>query len=92
MSNPSDGSFDTREFVSRWNAATEEHLMHQVRQCLERLGSRGIVPGLTGEQVGGMSPVLLHALQVAAAPDGGVHAAIQYLATLESGGDQAHDA
>ena len=83
MSNQPDRPFDTREFVSRWNAATEEHLVHQVRQILEGLGTRGVVPGLTGEQVARLSPIVVHALQIAATPSGGTHAAVEYLSTVD---------
>jgi hypothetical protein len=89
MPEQSDRPFDTREFVSRWNAATEEHLVHQVQRILEGLSRRGTVPGLTVEQVTRLSPIMVRALQVAGAPNGGPHAAIQYLSELDSERDEA---
>jgi hypothetical protein len=89
MPDQSDRPLDTREFVSRWNAATEEHLVHQMRRILEGLSRRGTVPGLTAEQVTSLSPILVRALQIAGAPEGGPHAGIQYLSALDSERDAA---
>lgn len=74
--------WDTREFVAQWNAATEAHLVHEMQGVLGRLESQGAIPGLTGEQSGRLAAMLVHAFQVAAAPDGGPHLAIQYLSEL----------
>jgi hypothetical protein len=75
---------DTREFVSRWNAATEEHLVHQMRSVLAGLASRGVLPTLSDEQSARLAPMLVHAFQLAAAREGGPHVATQYLSELAS--------
>ena len=79
---------DTREFMARWNAATEEHLTHQLQHVLETLVQGGTLPSLTPRQTARLAPMLVHAFQVAATPDGGAHAAIQYLSeqAAEGGG------
>jgi hypothetical protein len=79
---------DTREFMARWNAATEEHLTHQVQAVLEGLVRGGMLPSLTPQQTARLAPLLVHALQVAATPHGGAHAAIQFLSeqAAEPGG------
>lgn len=84
MSSDPNRLMDTREFVSRWNAATEEHLVHQMRSVLAGLALRGVFPTLSEEQSARLAPMLVHALQLAAAPDGGPHVATQYLSELAS--------
>jgi hypothetical protein len=71
---------DTREFMAMWNSATADHLTHRLTDVLQDLSRRVAVPPLTEPQAAGMAPVLVRAFQVAASPDGGVHAAIQFLA------------
>jgi hypothetical protein len=80
MDQPSARPTDTREFMAMWNAVTAEHLIHKLAAALEELSKR--VPdapafGTAGAEV--MAPLLIHAFQVAAAKDGGVHAAVQFL-------------
>jgi hypothetical protein len=79
---------DTREFMARWNAATEEHLTHQLQGVLDALVQGGTLPSLTPPQSARLAPMLVQAFQVAATPDGGAHAAIQYLSeqAAEPGG------
>jgi uncharacterized protein YciW len=73
---------DTREFVAQWNAATEAHLTSRLQQVLGEMAAKGVVPNLTQAEIERVAPMLVHALQVAAAPDGGAHAAIQHLSEL----------
>jgi hypothetical protein len=76
---------DTREFMALWNSATADHLTHRLTGVLQDLSRRVPVPPLTESQASGIAPVLVRAFQVAASPEGGVHAAIQFLA--EYGGN-----
>ena len=72
---------DTREFMALWNSATAEHLTHRLTTVLQELAPR--VPELTAlseGQAAAVAPVLIRAFQVAASPEGGVHAAVQFLA------------
>ncbi|HET8836739.1 MAG TPA: hypothetical protein VFN08_18570 [Gemmatimonadales bacterium] len=80
MDQPIGRPADTREFMAMWNAVTAEHLTHKLAAALEELAQR--LPnapafGTAGAEM--MAPLLLHAFQVAAAKDGGVHAAVQFL-------------
>jgi hypothetical protein len=72
---------DTREFMALWNSATADHLTHKLTTVLQELGPRvsDFTP-LTEEQAAAVAPVLIRAFQVAASPEGGVHAAVQFLA------------
>ena len=75
---------NTREFLVRWNAATEEHLVHKAAAALAQLAPGGI----TEAQAAALAPVVVRAMQVAAAPDGGAHVGVNYLEELaESGGE-----
>jgi hypothetical protein len=76
---------DTREFMAMWNSATADHLTHRLTGVLQDLSRKVAVPPLTEPQALGIAPVLVRAFQVAASPEGGVHAAIQFLA--EYGGN-----
>lgn len=69
---------NTREFLVRWNAATEEHLVHKAAAALTRLAPGGI----TEAQAAALAPILVRAMQVAAAPDGGAHIGVQHLEEL----------
>ncbi len=73
---------DTREFVTQWSTATEEHLVIQMRRALADLSSRGVLPSLNDEQSSRVAPMLVHAFQLAAGPGGGAHVAIQYLSEI----------
>ena len=71
---------DTREFMAMWNAVTAEHLTHKLTEALQQLGERvPDGPTFTASEAEVMAPLLIRAFQVAAAPDGGVHAAVQFL-------------
>lgn len=80
--------WDTREFVAQWNAATEAHLVYQMQAVLRSLVTGGAIPQLSEEQSARLAPMLVHAFQVAAAPEGGVPGAIQYLSELTAGPKQ----
>jgi hypothetical protein len=77
---------DTREFMALWNSATADHLSHKLAGVLQDLARRlPELPPIDEPHAGALAPVLLRAFQVAAAPEGGVHAAVQFLA--EYGGE-----
>jgi hypothetical protein len=77
LSNPA----NTREFMAMWNAVTAEHLTHKLTGVLQQLGERMPNAPTFGEgQAEALSPLLIRAFQVAASPEGGVHAAVQFLA------------
>ena len=72
---------DTREFMALWNSATADHLTHKLTGVLQDLARR--VPDVgpvSGSQAAAVSPILIRAFQLAASPEGGVHAAVQFLA------------
>jgi hypothetical protein len=79
---------NTREFMAMWNQVTAEHLTHKLTNVLQELGQRvPNAPTLGESQAESLSPLLIRAFQVAASPEGGVHAAVQFLA--EYGTDPA---
>jgi hypothetical protein len=80
MDQPSSRPADTREFMAMWNAVTAEHLSHKLAGALQDLAQRvPNAPALDAVGAEAMAPLLIHAFQVAAAKDGGVHAAVQFL-------------
>jgi hypothetical protein len=70
---------DTREFVARWSSTVEEHLVTELADILHRLAPAGSGGDLSPEQSSTLARHLAHALQEAANPGGGIHAAMQYL-------------
>jgi hypothetical protein len=87
MDDPRTPPQDTREFMALWNSATADHLTHKLAVVLQDLTRR--VPGLPPmdePQTEAISPILVRAFQVAASPEGGVHAAVQFLAEYGGGG------
>jgi hypothetical protein len=81
MEEPESRPADTQEFIAMWNAVTAEHLTHKLTAALQQLGERvPNAPVLGTAQAEALSPLLIHAFQVAAAREGGVHAAVQFLA------------
>lgn len=77
---------DTREFMALWNTATADHLTHKLAGVLHDLPDRvPEFPRMDEAQAGATALILLRAFQVAAGPEGGVHAAVQFLA--EFGGE-----
>lgn len=74
---------NTQEFVAMWNAVTEEALTHKLAGLLPPLARGMSSPLELGEaQAEALSPVLLRAFQIAASPQGGVGAAVQFLGEL----------
>ena len=79
---------NTREFMAMWNTVTSEHLAHKLTGVLQELPRRlPAAPRLDETQAGAISPLLVRALQVAASPEGGVHAAVQFLAEYAANAD-----
>ena len=71
---------NTREFLAMWNAVTAEHLTHKLSAALQQLSQRvPNAPTLGEAQADAIAPLLVQAFQVAASPEGGVHAAVQFL-------------
>jgi hypothetical protein len=77
---------NTREFVAMWNNVTADHLAYKLSEVLRQLAHRlPNGPALDEAQAAALSPLLIRALQVAASPDGGVHAAVQFLGEYAAG-------
>ena len=76
---------NTREFMAMWNSVTAEHLIHKLTDVLQVLPERvPDAPRLDQAQAAALSALLVRAFQVAAAPEGGVHAAVQFIAEYGS--------
>ncbi len=76
---------NTREFMAMWNSVTAEHLMHKLTGVLQVLPERvPEAPRLDQAQAAALSSLLVRAFQVAASPEGGVHAAVQFVAEYGS--------
>jgi hypothetical protein len=72
---------NTREFMAMWNSVTADHLTHKLATVLPQLARRiPDVPPIDDAHAEAISPILIRAFQVAASPEGGVHAAVQFLA------------
>ncbi len=77
---------NTREFMAMWNTVTADHLAHKIASVLPRLVRRAPDSSAMDEaHAAAIAPVLVRAFQVAASPEGGVHAAVQFL--VEYGAD-----
>lgn len=83
MANQHEPPQDTKEFLARWNAATEGVLTERLTEILTRLSERE-TPDMVGRTkiVETLAPHVLHALQVSTIPGSTVHDAIDYLASL----------
>lgn len=67
---------DTQEFVAMWSATKEEHFAQELVQLLPALlGSEK----LGKDQIEETARHLVRAFHLAASPEGGVHAAMDYL-------------
>lgn len=78
---------NTREFMAMWNTVTADHLTHKLASVLPELTRRvPDAPPIDDGHAAAISPILIRAFQVAASPEGGVHAAVQFLA--EYGADR----
>jgi hypothetical protein len=69
---------NTREFLTLWNVAKEEHLVQRVSAVLARLATQGVLPPMSDAQ----GAVLSHAIQLAGDPAAGPAVALQFLETL----------
>lgn len=72
---------DTREFMAMWNSVTADHLTHKLAGVVQQLPQR--LPGtppFDEAQAAALAALLIRSFQVAASPDGGVHAAVRFLA------------
>ena len=85
MDEPVDHPSNTREFMAMWNSVTAEHLIHKLTDVLQVLPERvPDAPRLDQAQAAALSALLVRAFQVAAAPEGGVHTAVQFIAEYGS--------
>ena len=76
-----DNPSNTREFMAMWNSVTAEHLTHKLSGVLRQLPGRvQEAPALEEPAAAALAALLIRAFQVAASPEGGVHAAVQFLA------------
>jgi hypothetical protein len=67
---------DTQELVAMWSATKEQHFLEELVQLLPALlGSKK----LHNDQIEEVARHLVRALHLAARPEGGVHAAMDYL-------------
>ena len=67
---------DTQEFVAMWSATKEQHFTQELVQLLPALlGTEKLDTGHVEE----VARHLVRALDLAARPEGGVHAAMDYL-------------
>ena len=88
MTEPNERPQDTKEFLARWNAATEGVLTDRLTEILARLTEREAqTVAARSTLLETLAPHLLRALQVAATPGSTVHDAIDYLAALPAGSD-----
>ena len=67
---------NTEEFVAMWSATKEEHFVQELVQLLPALLGSG---KLDETQIEEVARHLIRALHLAARPEGGVHAAMDYL-------------
>jgi len=71
---------DTRELLAMWSAAKEQHFVQELVPLLPLLlGSSG---ELDGKQTEEAARHLVRALHLAARPEGGMHAAMDYLTKM----------
>jgi hypothetical protein len=72
---------NTREFMAMWNAVTAEHLTHKLAGVLQELAGRAPgAPAMDAAEAEALAPLLVRAFHIASSPDGGPHAAVQFLA------------
>jgi hypothetical protein len=71
---------DTQEFLALWNAAKEEHFVQELAPMLPLLlGNSG---NLDAGRVQEAARHLVRAMHLASTPEGGLHAALDYLAQV----------
>jgi hypothetical protein len=71
---------DTQEFLAMWSAAKEDHFAKELAAMLPVL--LGSPDNLDASRLQEAARQLVHALYLAATPEGGVHGALDYLAKL----------
>ena len=69
---------NTQEFVAMWSAAKEEHFVQELAPMLPVL--LGSPENLEPARVREAARHLVTAMHLASAPEGGLHAAVEYLA------------
>jgi hypothetical protein len=79
MDREQDNPLNTREFTAKWQNIVEEHVVPSLAAVLPRLMTGTASEPVSQEHWDGLARRLAHALQVAASPSGGVHAAVEYL-------------
>ena len=71
---------DTQEFLAMWNAAKEDHFVQELAPMLQLLlGNSGNVDAARVQEA---ARHLVRAMHLASAPEGGLHAAFDYLAQV----------
>jgi hypothetical protein len=73
---------NTQELLAMWSAAKEQHFVQELVQLLPSLVGR---TGLSETQVEDAARHLVRALHLAARPEGGIHAAMDYLTKMAEG-------
>ena len=73
---------NTQELLAMWSAAKEQHF---VQELVELLPSLVGPTGLSENQVEDAARHLVRALHLAARPEGGIHAAMDYLTKMAEG-------
>lgn len=68
---------NTQEFLALWSAAKEEHFVHELTPLLPLL--LGNSENLGGVHVQAAARHLVRAMHLASTPEGGLHAALDYL-------------
>jgi hypothetical protein len=67
---------DTKEFLAMWTAAKEEHFVQELAP---------LIPLLLEKKTEEAARDLVRALHLAATPEGGLHAAMDYLTKVAGG-------
>jgi len=81
------GPADTQELLAMWSAAKEQHFVQELVPLLPPLlGGTGKLDRQHTEEA---ARHLVRALHLAARPEGGVHAAMDYLTKMVEGKDPA---
>jgi hypothetical protein len=71
---------DTQEFLAMWSAVKEEHFVQELAPMLPHL--LGNPDNLDRARVGDAARHLVRAMHLASGPEGGLHAALDYLAQV----------
>lgn len=71
---------DTQEFLAMWSAAKEEHFVQELAPMLPVL--LGNPESLEPARVPDAARHLIRAMHLASGPEGGLHAALDYLAQV----------